>query len=195
MPRIIEVLDHRPEWAAMFATEAAHLAGIFGDQLLAIHHIGSTAIAGQKAKPVIDILVVIRDIATINSFTEDMIALGYDPRGECLHATVPGTPGRFYFSKKRNDVHSHHVHVCQTGHFEIRHILDFRDYLRAHPGEAREYGELKSELARQYRENNIEYMRGKDSFIQERILRAIAWREARGRPGNGSASSARARSA
>ena len=68
MGRTIEVVDQIPEWCAFFEKEAGQLAVIFGTQLVAIHHIGSTAIPGIKAKPIIDILVVIKHIETIETF-------------------------------------------------------------------------------------------------------------------------------
>ena len=68
MGRTIEVVDHTPKWSTLFDKEAAHLAIIFSTQLVAIHHIGSTAIPEIKAKPIIDILVVIKHIETIETF-------------------------------------------------------------------------------------------------------------------------------
>src|ERR1700730_1274576 len=79
------------------------------------NHIGSTAIRGIKAKPIIDILVVIKHIKTIETFNAPMQQLGYGPRGECLDNPIPGTPGRFYFSKDTDWVRTHQVHVCQEG--------------------------------------------------------------------------------
>ena len=106
-----------------------------------------------------------------------MVALGYRPRGECLDNPVPGTPGRFYFSKDTNGVRSHQVHVCQVGHFDIGDKLLFRDYMRAHPAEAQEYSVLKEELAKEYRNDIIGYMRGKDGFIKEVLVKSHVWSE------------------
>ena len=104
-----------------------------------------------------------------------MEELGYDCRGECLEAEVPGTPGRHYFCQNRNGVRYSHVHVCKIGHEEIRAILAFRDYLRAHPQEAQRYDDLKRHLAQQFAYNNIEYMRGKDALVKELISLALKW--------------------
>src|SRR5438034_11655207 len=109
MPRTIDVVEYDPAWDAAFAGEARQLAAVFGDTLVAIHHVGSTSVPGLPAKPTIDILVVLRETGTMDRFSASMERLGYRVRGECLDAEIPGTPGRFYFSNKRRDEHSHHV--------------------------------------------------------------------------------------
>lgn len=176
MARTIEVVDHTPEWSAFFEQEAAHLAVIFGTQLVAIHHIGSTAIPGIKAKPIIDILVIVKRIEMIETFNVPMQQLGYRPRGECLDNPIPGTPGRFYFSKDSDGVRTHQVHVCQEGHAEIEDKLIFRDYLRAHREEAQAYSRLKECLAAEHRHDIVRYIQGKDAFVHGMIAKAKASR-------------------
>ena len=176
MRRTIEVIDQTPEWSAVFEKEAAHLAVIFGTELVAIHHIGSTAIPRIKAKPIIDILVVIKHITTIETFNAPMRQLGYRPRGECLDNPIPGTPGRFYFSKDTEGMRTHQVHVCQEGHADIVDKLAFRDYLRAHREEAQAYSRLKERLAAEHRHDIVAYIQGKDAFIQGMIAQARVWR-------------------
>ena len=176
MGRTIEVVNQTPEWSACFEKEAAHLALIFGPQLVAIHHIGSTAIPGIKAKPIIDMLVVIKHIETIETFNAPMQQLGYRPRGECLENPVPGTPGRFYFSKDIDRVRTHQVHVCQEGHADIEDKLVFRDYLRAHCEEAQTYSRLKERLAAKHRHDIVGYIQGKDDFVRRMIELAQVWR-------------------
>ncbi len=176
MGRVIEVALHdATAWRAAFAREARLLEQVFGDALVAIHHVGSTSIPGLPAKPIIDILVVLRETVTISRFSGAMEGLGYRVRGECLDAEVPGTPGRFYFSKEQAGTRTHHTHVCAAGHVEIVDKLAFRDYLRAHPRRAAEYGALKQDLARRYRRDNIGYMHGKDAFIRTLLKDARQW--------------------
>lgn len=172
MGREIEVVDYDREWSTQFENEAGHLSNVFGTQLVDIHHIGSTAIPGIKAKPVIDILVVIKNIETIETFNEPMVQLGYRPRGECLDNPIPGTPGRFYFCKDTDGVRTHQVHVCQEGHFDIEDKLAFRDYMRTHPHEAQEYSRLKESLAVDNRSDSVGYNRGKDRFIKGIVSKA-----------------------
>ena len=177
MGRKMEVVDYDPAWIAAFEKEAAVLKAIFGQRVVDVHHIGSTSVPGLDAKPIIDILVVLDTTDDVNTFDRAMEDVGYRVRGECLDATIPGTPGRFYFSKETNGVRSHHVHVCATGHGDIFNKLAFRDYLRAHSSAAAAYGELKRRIAAEHRFDNIGYMRAKDSFVKSTLLEARRWYE------------------
>lgn len=179
MSRIIEVVDYDQDWIAAFGNEAAILKAVFRERAIEVHHIGSTAVPGLDAKPIIDILVVLDDTDNITSFDRAMQDAAYRVRGECLDAVIPGTPGRFYFTKETNGVRSHHVHVCAKGHHEIFDKLAFRDYLRAHSSEAAAYGELKRRIAAEYRFDNIGYMRAKDEFVKTMLLEARRWYELR----------------
>lgn len=175
MARTIEVKPYDASWISAFNQEALVLSHVFGDAMVAIHHIGSTSIPGLVAKPIIDILVVLKETGTIDRFSAAMEKLGYRVRGECLDAEIPGTPGRFYFSKDTGVVRTHHVHACAVGHSEVTDKLAFRDYLRSHPRRAAAYGRLKQRLALVYRQNNIGYMRGKDAFVKTVLSEARRW--------------------
>jgi GrpB-like predicted nucleotidyltransferase (UPF0157 family) len=174
MPRKIEVVPYDPQWAERYEVEAQKLEKIFGSALIAIHHIGSTAIPGVKAKPIIDSLIVIKDIRKVAEFDQGMIQLGYRPRGECLENL--GTLGRFYYSKNTDGVRTHQAHVCEIGHHEIEEKLNFRDFLRVHPAEAETYSALKEKLAQENTGGIVEYIKGKDGFIKQIAGRARMWR-------------------
>ena len=175
MGRKIEVIDYDPRWIADFQRESVVLAPIFGQRLIDIQHIGSTAVPNLAAKPIIDILIVLDHTDDIDSFNLFMESLGYRVRGECLDGIIPGTPGRWYFTKETNGVRSHHVHICAKGHADILDKLAFRDYLRAHESVALAYADLKRRLAVDHRFDNIGYMRGKDAFVKSVLADAIRW--------------------
>lgn len=171
MSRRIEVIPHNTDWAQKYAEEAALLRTIFGDRLLTIHHIGSTTIPGILAKPVIDIIIVVSEIETVEACNLAMIAAGYVPRGEA------GIPNRRFFRKETEGIRSHHVHIYPQGNENIATHLNFRDYLRAHPDEARAYSQLKERLAEQFRYDSESYTESKTDFV-ERINRLAAdWRK------------------
>jgi GrpB-like predicted nucleotidyltransferase (UPF0157 family)/uncharacterized protein YhfF len=172
--RRVEVLAYDPQWPALFRQAADEIAAVFGPALLAIHHIGSTSVPGLAAKPVIDIMPVVRDIEQVDSFNPGMTALGYIARGEW------GIPGRRYFRRGEDWDHREHVHVYAADNPEVARHLDFRDYLRSHPDTAAEYGRLKERLARQFPTDIEGYMDGKDRFIRETISAARAWRGSSG---------------
>lgn len=178
MARQIEVVDYDSTWKTRFNCEVVGLRETFKTALRAIHHIGSTSVPGLRAKPTIDILIEVTPGTDIPSFDPQMEALGYVCRGECLDAIVPGTPGRFYFVRKEGVVHAVHVHICEAGHFEIAEMLTLREYLCSHRDEAERYGNLKSELADEFTNDNIGYMRGKDSLVKELIENSLRWRKA-----------------
>ena len=153
-------------WRDAFEAEAARLRSILGENLVEIHHIGSTAIPSIAAKPIIDILPVVRHIERV----DDLAAAGYKSWGEF------GIPGRRYFTRDENGKRTHNVHVYAAGNPEITRHLGFRDYMNAHPEEARAYGRLKEKLAREFPTDFEAYMDGKHAFVQERERRALAWK-------------------
>lgn len=173
--RRIEVVDYDPNWITRFEREADGLRNVIGTALSDIHHVGSTSVPGLRAKPTIDILVEVVRGTDIPRFDPLMEALGCICRGECLDATVPGTPGRYYYVRKDGVVHLVHVHICAVGHFEIAEMLSLRNYLRSHPEEAERYGDLKSRLAREFTYDNVGYMRSKDALVKEMVETSLRW--------------------
>ena len=156
-------------WVKMYEKEAESVKSALGNLAVRIHHIGSTAIPSICAKPIIDILVEASDIESIESRNEAMIELGYEPRGEF------GIPGRRYFSKGSGEIRTHHVHTFQVRDPQIKRHLNFRDYLIAHPDKAKEYCELKKQLAAQFREDIENYTEGKSEFIEDIDKQALVW--------------------
>jgi GrpB-like predicted nucleotidyltransferase (UPF0157 family) len=168
--RRVEILPYRAEWPALFRAEADRLSGVLGEEMLAIHHIGSTAIPGISAKPIIDILVEVTDIAAVDRYSPALVEIGYTAHGEY------GIPGRRFYTKGGDEARTHHLHIFQSGDPEIQRHLSFRDYMLAHPREARRYGLLKEELACKYPADINGYMDGKDAFIREIDHCAKIWR-------------------
>lgn len=173
MERVIRVVAHDPQWSEQFEQEAEELTAIFGQEIVAVHHIGSTAIPGILAKPIIDVLVEVQDIERIDTFNQEMIERGYLPKGEF------GIAGRRFFIKGAEESRSHHIHVFQTGDPEFERHLAFRDYLRVHPEEAQAYSRLKQALARRFPHDINGYTAGKDDFIKEIERKAEAWKRTR----------------
>ncbi len=133
---------HNPRWRANYATEADALRERFGITLIAIHHIGSTAIPGIAAKPIIDILIEATSLAAIDQGSAAMEAAGYEPRGAF------GIEGRRYFKKVGvPPIPGFHVHAFEHGSPHIVRHLSFRDYLLAKPEVAQAYSALKLSLA------------------------------------------------
>ena len=169
----VQVVAHDSAWKGDFEAEADQIAYALGDIVVSLHHIGSTAIASIFAKPIIDILLEVDDIARLDNRTPVMEQLGYEAMGEF------GIRGRRYFRKDdASGISTHHVHTFQADSPEIDRYLAFRDYMIAHPEEARKYGALKQRLAREHPDDIETYMAGKDPYIKEHEAKAIAWRAA-----------------
>lgn len=170
--RKVEVVPHNPKWRDAFAAEKQQIWQVFGDNLVAIHHIGSTAIPDIYAKPIIDLLVEVKAIAKTDQYNLSMEALGYEAMGEF------GIPGRRYFRKNNAaGVRTHHVHTFEVGKPEVEKHLAFRDYMIVHLEDAQQYSNLKRELARKYPYDIHSYMDGKNQFIQQMNEKAAKWRE------------------
>lgn len=168
----ISVVPYDPQWVARFRQEAAELRAVFGEQAMAIHHIGSTSVPDLSAKPIIDIMLEVRAIEAVDLYNQQMRDLGYDPRGE------HGLPRRRYFQKIEHGQHISHVHTWQSGDPELERHVSFRDYLISHPQTRDAYGQLKTELAAQFADDREGYMDGKHAFCQETERRAVAWSRA-----------------
>lgn len=165
----VTVVPYSPDWAPEFEREAATLRGALGEELAALFHIGSTAVEGLAAKPIIDMLPVVRDLAALDLLAPRIEALGYEVMGEF------GIAGRRYY-RKGGDKRTHQIHAFQVGDANniLRHLA-LRDYLRAHPGACAEYGALKRQLAEQFPQDIEGYSSGKDVFVKHMEQQALAW--------------------
>lgn len=165
----VKVTAYNQNWVRQFEEEAERLKDIFGDEIVEIHHFGSTSVPGLKAKPIIDIMPIVKDIEKVDSFNQQMIAFGYEPLGEF------GIKGRRFF-RKGGDNRTHHIHMFQfNNREEIDRHLAVRDYLRTHPEAARQYGDLKEQLAKQFPKDIEAYMDGKDEFVKALERKALDW--------------------
>lgn len=162
MTRIMEVIPYDLNWPKQFEAEAELLRQALGNNCVAIHHIGSTAVPGLAAKPTIDIMPVVRDL----SKTDDnkLIALGYVPRGEM------GMPFRRFYNK--GEPRTYHLHIWEEGNPEIEKHLLFRDYLIAHEDTAKQYENLKLQLAKEFRNDRQNYTGSKDALIKQVIQKS-----------------------
>ncbi|KAF1295653.1 hypothetical protein BAU15_03685 [Enterococcus sp. JM4C] len=158
--RNITVEEYSPEWPELYRKEAEKVKEIVRGNEVAIYHIGSTSVVGLKAKPVIDILLVVREIQLLDQQTALFERLGYEAMGEL------GLPQRRFF-RKGGDHRTHHIHAYQFDNSQeiLRHLC-FRDYLVAHPTVAQEYGQLKQALALKFPNDIEQYGDGKDAFVK-----------------------------
>ena len=165
----VEVVEYNKKWQILFQEEAQKIKSILGNELIDIYHIGSTAVENLKAKPIIDIMPIVRDITKVDDYNNEFENLGYESKGEY------GIVGRRYF-RKGLKIRTHHIHIFEISNFkDIERHLAVRDFLRTHPQDAFEYGELKSKLAIAYPSDIEAYCDGKDGFVKELERKALKW--------------------
>lgn len=167
----VVVVEYDGNWPGLYRVEAEKIRKILGDNLVEIHHIGSTAVPNLVAKPIIDILPVVQKIARVDVCNAAFEAIGYECMGEF------GIPGRRYF-RKGGDNRTHQVHIFEwDNQTDIRRHLAVRDYLRAHRQAAAEYGQLKLRLAQKFPEDIEGYCDGKDNYVKQLEQQALSWFE------------------
>lgn len=159
---LVELVEHDPTWAELFERERTLLAPIFDGYAVGIEHIGSTAVPDLCAKPIVDVLVGVRELTLSREQVEAMEGLGYEFLGE------HGLPGRLFFRKHPR---THHVHVVEHAGEIWERQLTFRDALRSDAEERRRYEEFKRRLAAEGHPRDV-YSELKTPFIREVEARA-----------------------
>ncbi len=156
-PRSVELVKHNPIWRRLYTQEKSLIVDAIGNFLVEIHHVGSTAILGLKAKPIIDILASVDDLSVCNLFAPRLEKLGYENIG------TKHVAGHHVFGKGKNRSYLLHFVVC-NGDAQER-ILAFKRILTSNPKIVGEYEKLKIELARKYKTDRDGYARAKTNFI------------------------------
>ena len=177
----IRIVAYDPTWPRLFSSEAAKIRAALGDVAVDVHHVGSTSVPGLRSKPIVDILVTVSDISDPASYRAPLERIGYGFTDD------PEFPDFHFFGRPRRRPRRFHVHVCEAGGAHERRHLAVRDYLAAHPQEARRYGSIKAEAAASFPGDRIAYMDAKDPWVSGLQGRALSWRERQGWPAAGDA--------
>jgi len=167
----VELVPHSPAWAEMAAAKAARLKTALGPALIRTEHMGSTSIPGIMAKPIVDMLPIVTDLASLDADQVAIEGLGYDYLGEF------GIPTRRY-CRKNDPVTGKRLfqlHCFAKDSSEIARHLAFRDYLRAHPAIAKEYEREKIRAAALHPDDTLKYNAAKNDWIKRTEKDALAW--------------------
>lgn len=168
MSQHITVIEYSPLWKNKYKEESLLIRNILADNCIAIYHIGSTSVEGLAAKPIIDIMAVVRSLEIVDTVAEKFSDIGYEYLGEF------GIEGRRYL-RKGGDERTHQIHIFQADDWNnIGRHLAFRDYMRTHEKEREEYAKIKIELAKKYPYDIDGYCDGKENFVREMEERALA---------------------
>lgn len=169
MPNPVMIVDYDPRWPDIYLEEKERILGAVGEKIKDIEHIGSTAVPGLGAKPVIDIMVSVKDVETAHECVDPLGRIGYT---DITPQPLSWNQDWFYCLGKGPHSTGFHLHLVREGsdHWD-GHIL-FRDYLRAHPETARTYYDLKKRLATEYGADREGYTDAKTSFIESVLVKA-----------------------
>jgi GrpB-like predicted nucleotidyltransferase (UPF0157 family) len=170
----VRIVEYDPAWPVMAAAEIARVGEALGGVATRIDHVGSTAVPGLAAKPIVDLQVSVREIEPTARYARTLEELGY------LFAPDPESPDLHFFGRPAARPRTHHLHVCEVGsEHELRHLA-LRDYLRAHPEEAARYAALKRALVGRRPGDRLAYIEGKQDYVAALERRAVMFR-----PGGG----------
>lgn len=162
----IVVQPYTREWENSFLDIRNEIQDALGELALRIEHVGSTAVRGLSAKPIIDIDVVIKDDSVFDAVVSKLQEIGY------LHEGDLGIAGREAFKYEgKEHLQKHHLYVCPSDSAELKRHLAFRDYLSAHPEAVLEYSRIKEEGAKLYPDDVDGYIEHKSPFIEKTLKR------------------------
>lgn len=163
---IVNLYNYSEDWTFQYVKEERLLKKVLGSKIKEIHHVGSTSIFGLKAKPIIDILLLINSFDDIEDISNILKDYDYENRG------TQGVSDRYFFAKGPDDARSHYLHVVEEKSDTYYNQLYFKKYLLDHPDYVRRYSLLKVDLASKYANDRKLYTQGKEKFIKEVILLA-----------------------
>jgi GrpB-like predicted nucleotidyltransferase (UPF0157 family) len=163
----VEVVDYDARWPAKFRRMRTKLAQALGSEAGHIEHVGSTAVPGLAAKPIIDIQVSVPDVEDEEAYRPAIESCGFVLRYR--------EAGHRYFRPPAGKPREYQIHVCTIGSKWERDHLLFRDFLRGHADEATRYEAIKTDVAGHFRDDRIGYMDAKQPYIAAALTRAEDW--------------------
>jgi GrpB-like predicted nucleotidyltransferase (UPF0157 family) len=169
----VVIVEYDPRWQEEFTDVATSLRSALGEVAIRIDHIGSTAVPGLDAKPVIDIQVSVVSLEPADPYQRPLKSAGFVYQRENRDLTK-----RFF--REPRGTRRIHVHVRCSGSFDEQLNLLLRDYLRTHPEAAREYGQVKRELAKRFVNDREGYVRAKEPEVWSLLTRAHDWAQESG---------------
>ena len=162
----VRIVPYHSAWRQLFEKEKKKIDKTFGQRVEGIEHIGSTAIPGMPAKPVIHILVAIKKLSDAPQFTLLLKKIGY------VHRELPFKSGRVFFAKGPENRRTFHLSLVAANSAEWRDSLLFCEYLLTHKDAALEYANLKISLAKKFANDRNAYTAAKQTFIRNIIREA-----------------------
>jgi GrpB-like predicted nucleotidyltransferase (UPF0157 family) len=156
----VTIVDYNPDWPRLFDVEKAAIKDAIGTNIIAIEHVGSTAVPGLCAKPILDIAISVASFEAVEDCIQPMVDIGYTYFGD------RDNRGDHFFAKGPEESRTVYVHMVKRHSKNWQESIGFRDYLIANPEQREKYGTLKQELAARYPDSRDLYSKAKDGFIE-----------------------------
>ena len=170
----VRIVDYDPAWPALAESELRRIKDALGEVAVRLEHVGSTAVPGVAAKPILDLQLSVEAIESRERYVGPLERQGY------LFVPAPKSPDHHFFAKPPERPRSYHLHVCAaSSEHEFRHIA-VRDFLRTHAEEAARYAALKRRLVALHPQDRLAYIEGKDEYVAALETRAVTWARGRG---------------
>ncbi|USZ68311.1 GrpB family protein [Halorussus salilacus] len=163
----VELREHDPAWTRRYEAEVERLQSVAGDRLRAFEHVGSTAVEGLAAKPVIDLVGTVDSLDDATDLVGVLESHGYEYRPN------DEVPDRLFFARGPRSNRTHYLSICERESDTYREQVAFRDYLRENPEAAAEYEALKRDLADAHPDDRAAYTAGKSAFVERALQRAL----------------------
>jgi GrpB-like predicted nucleotidyltransferase (UPF0157 family) len=165
----IRIVEYDREWPIAASEELDRIREAVGPAAVRLEHVGSTAVPGLAAKPILDLQLSVASIVPSAVYVDPLEDLGY------LFAPDPASPDFHFFGKPPGRPRSHHLHVCEVGsEHEFRHLA-VRHFLRAHSDEVAKYAALKRAIATRHPHDRLAYIEAKEEYVTDLEARAVAW--------------------
>ncbi|WP_290809953.1 GrpB family protein [Halovivax sp.] len=162
----IELVSDRREWVEAYEAEVDRLHSLLGDRVIEFDHVGSTAVEGRTAKPIVDVCGLVESLDAARELIPILEDHGYE------HRPTDDVDDRVFLANGPRSRRTHHLSLTTPNSDTHREQLAFRDYLRANPDVATEYEELKRELAERYPNDRARYTEEKSAFVGSALERA-----------------------
>lgn len=168
----VELMEHQESWRTDALDAITSIKAVLGDAAIDVQHVGSTAINGIRAKPIIDIAVSVKTLDDVKPYIDALKQVGIVYRKQDVEGQLLFVMGDF-----GNDFRTHHIHVVVWASIQWCNYINFRDYLNAFGEKAKAYDALKLSLAEQFPQDRESYTNGKKEQIMQLLKEAHIWRE------------------
>ena len=166
--RTYSIEKYSRNWAKRFRVQKKIFEKVLGKNIVEIHHVGSTSIPGMNAKPIVDILVIVKNLKTVDKLEKTFNALGYTLRVNYVNSN------NRLLEKFKGNVKLYNIHILPESSAESKRLLHVKNYLTTHPAEAKKYTDLKNKLYKETKDYAL-YRKGKTNYLNALEKKAYTW--------------------